>query len=156
MKTLIRAAAFTLLTLPAFAQDTTALAREYVELPAVQEMMKDMFSPEMLSTQFKATLPPHVSLTDDQIARIGTLMSGEMMALRPQMEKLMVTASAETFTAAELEAMIAFYTSEHGATIMKKMQPFMTSIMADLGPEMLSMQQRITPELIKIIQESAN
>ncbi|MHA3915373.1 DUF2059 domain-containing protein [Halovulum sp. GXIMD14793] len=156
MKTLVRTAAFTLLTLPASAQDTTALATEYVELPAVQEILQDMFSAEVLTAQFKINLTPDSSLSDDQLTRIGILMAKKLAPLRPRMEEAMITASAEIFTAAELEAMIAFHATEHGAAIMTKMQPFMISVMTELGPEMLSIQQRMAPEFMKIIEEPVN
>lgn len=155
MKTLVRAAAFTLLTLPAFAQDTTALATEYVELPAVQEILQDMFSAEVLTAQFKINLTPESSLSDDQLTRIGILMAKKLAPLRPRMEEAMIASSAEIFTAAELEAMIAFHATEHGATIMKKMQPLMTSVMTDVAPELRSIQESMAPEFMKIIEEPA-
>ena len=41
LRTTFLAAATVVLTLPAFAQDTTALATQYVNMPEVQQMMTD-------------------------------------------------------------------------------------------------------------------
>lgn len=152
MKKIAYAAAFALLSTPVFAQDTTALAEQYVNMPEVQTMIDDMFSPDTMANQFAASLPPNVTLTDDQKSQIGTLMSGAMNDLRPRLEELMTSGSAETFSAAELQALIDFYGSEHGSAIMSKMQPFFTNVMAQMAPEMQEMQQKITPQLIQIIQ----
>lgn len=153
MKRTLLAAVLTLMTAPAFAQDTTALAEQYVNMPEVQTMISEMFSPEAIANQFEATLPPGMTVTEDQKARVGELMSAEMSAIRPRMQELMISGSAETFSAPELRALIDFYSSEHGAAIMTKMQPFFTSVMNKIAPEMQAMQARIAPELIKILQE---
>lgn len=79
-------------------------------------------------------------------------MSEAMNELRPRLEELMVTGSAEVFTAPELQALIDFYRSEHGAAIMSKMQPLMAQTMGQLAPEMQALQQRVAPEIIKIMQ----
>ncbi len=146
------AASFSLLATPLFAQDTTALAQEYVNMPEVQSMITDMFSPQTMGAQVAATLPPGVTVTPDQQQRIGEVMSEAMNDLRPRLEELMVTASAESLSTAELEALIAFYRSEHGAAIMTKMSSFITKVMGQLAPEMQAMQQRVTPQLIEIMQ----
>jgi len=153
MKRTILAAALTLMTAPAFAQDTTELAGQYVNMPEVQTMISEMFSPTAMANQVEATLPPGMVISPDQKQRIGQLMSGEMIAVRPRMEELMISGSAATFTAAELTALIDFYSSEHGAAIMGKMQPFFTSVMNQLAPEMQAMQLRLAPQLIQILQE---
>ena len=152
LRTTFLAAATVVLTLPAFAQDTTALATQYVNMPEVQNMITDMFSPTSMGAQVAATLPPGVTITQDQQQQIGEVMSTAMNDLRPRMEELMISGSAATFSAAELEALIAFYQSEHGAAIMTKMNSFMTTVMGQLAPEMQAMQQRVTPQIIEIMQ----
>lgn len=145
-------AAFALLTTSSFAQDTTALAQEYVNMPEVQNMITDMFSPQSMGAQVIANLPPGMIITNDQERQIGEVMSEAMNELRPRLEELMVTGSAEVFTAPELQALIDFYRSEHGAAIMSKMQPLMAQTMGQLAPEMQALQQRVAPEIIKIMQ----
>ncbi|MEM6305294.1 MAG: DUF2059 domain-containing protein [Pseudomonadota bacterium] len=137
---------------PAVGQDTTELAQQYVNMPEVQNMITEMFSPATMGAQIAATLPPGVTLTPNQQTRIGEVMSAAMNDLRPRMEELMISGSAETFSAQELQALIAFYSSEHGAAVMTKMTPFMTSVMGQLAPEMQALQQKVTPQIIQIMQ----
>ena len=138
---------------PAAAQDLEALARQYAEMPATQRMMDEMMSPETLIAQFMATIPPGTEVSEDQQARIGALMAEALSDLRPQMEEAMVASTAATFTAPELEALIAFYGSEVGASVMGKMQPMMQDFMGRLGPEMGEMQRDLIPEVVRILGE---
>ncbi len=153
MKRLLFAAALVLLTAPAVAQDKTALATQYVNMPGVQNMMTEMFSPTAMADQMAATLPANITLSEEQKQKIGVVMSDAMSDLRPRLEELMVTGVADTFSAGELQALIDFYSSEHGATVMKKMAPFMTTILRQLQPEMHELQRKITPEIVRILQE---
>ncbi len=141
-----------MLPLPALA-DTATLAQDYANLPAVQQMFDDMFSPEALAQQFKASVPPGTNVPEDKLSRIGALMSTEMNKLRPEMTRIMVSGMADVFTEEELSALIAFYSSEHGESAMRKMQPFMASIMGQLAPRMTEMQQATLPKIIAIMQE---
>lgn len=145
------------LALPAAAQDAApdaqALAEQYVALPGVQQMMTDMFSPEAVMAQMMAAMPPDATLTQDQQDRIGALMSERLGALRPSMEAAMVSASAQTFTPEELQAMNDFYGSEVGASILAKTQPMMAQVMGQIGPEMQAAQQAVIPEVMAIMQE---
>lgn len=154
MKHLFQIAAFTLLATPVLAQDTTELARQYTNMPEVQNMITEMFSPETLSAQMVASLPPGVTMTATQQSRIGQVMSVAMNELRPRLEEIMISGSAETFSADELKALIAFYSSEHGGAVMSKMSPFMASVMGGLAPEMQEMQAKLMPQIIEIMQET--
>ncbi len=153
MKHFIAAAAFALLGTAAFAQSTAELAEQYVKMPQVQSMISDLFSPISLGNQVAAGLPAGMTLTDDKKQRIGDVMATAMNDLRPRMEELMISGSAETFTTDELQALIAFYGSEHGSKVMSKMQPFMATVMGQLAPEMQALQAKVGPEVVKIIQE---
>lgn len=137
----------------AAAQDTTALAQQYVNMPQVQQMVTDMFAPDAMGAQVVSSLPPNMSVTPDQQQRIGAVMSEAMNNLRPRMEELMVSGSADVFSAEELQALIDFYGSEHGAAVMSKMQPFMASIMGKLQPEMQALQAQVGPKIVEILQE---
>ncbi|WP_167767002.1 DUF2059 domain-containing protein [Jannaschia formosa] len=141
------------LAAPAWAQDDTrALAEEYVALPGVQVVMDEMFAPEALVAQFMSQIPPTVEVSEAKQARIGALMSEALGSLRPELEAAMIESSAATFTAPELEALIAFYETEEGASVMTKMQPMMADFLARMGPRLTEMQQGIVPEVIAILQ----
>ncbi len=135
----------------AMAQDVQALAEEYVAMPEVQQMITDMFSPESMAAQFKTGLPPGMELTDSQSERIGILMSETMNSFRPRMEELMISSSAKHFSAEELQALIDFYRSEHGASVMAKMQPYMQDIMGTMMPEMMTAMQNVGGEIQTIM-----
>lgn len=106
-----------------------------------------------MAAQFEARLPPGIQLSDDQRERIGVIMSEGMMRVRPRLEQLMVEGMATNFSVDELQALIDFYSSEHGATVMRKMQPFMQQVMGELGPELNAMQKEMIPKVVKIVQE---
>ncbi len=76
-----------------------------------------------------------------------------MNDLRPRLEALMISSSADTFSADELQALIDFYSSEHGAAVMTKMTPFMADVMGKLQPEMQALQLKVGPEIARIMQE---
>lgn len=133
------------------AQDVQALAEQYVGMPEVQQMMTDMFSPESMAAQFKTGLPPGMTLTDNQSSKIGALMSEAMNGFRPRLEALMIESSAKHFSAEELQALIDFYKSEHGASVMAKMQPYMQDVMGTMMPEMMTVMSEIGPEIQAIM-----
>jgi hypothetical protein len=135
----------------AMAQDVQALAEEYVRMPEVQNMITEMFSPASMAAQFKMGLPPGMELTDSQSERIGQLMSDTMNQFRPKMEELMISSSAKHFTVEELQALIDFYKSEHGASVMAKMQPYMQDFMAQMMPDMMTAMQAVGGEIQAIM-----
>ncbi|WP_333815447.1 DUF2059 domain-containing protein [Tabrizicola sp.] len=135
----------------AMAQDVQALAEEYVHMPEVQQMMTEMFSPASMAAQFKTGLPPGTVLTDSQMERIGALMSETMTQFRPRMEELMIASSAKHFTAEELQALIDFYKSEHGAAVMAKMQPYMQDFMGQMMPDIMTAMQAIQGDIMTIM-----
>ncbi|MCF6272100.1 MAG: DUF2059 domain-containing protein [Rhodobacteraceae bacterium] len=153
MKPQFLAAAIALFTVPAFAQDTNELAIQYVELPAVQNMMTEMFSPTSMGNQMAASFPAGLNLSDEKILQIGEVMSQAMSDIRPAMETQMILGSAEFFSVDELQALIDFYSSEAGASILLKMTPFMAHVLGELQPQMQAMQLRVQPEIIAIVQE---
>jgi hypothetical protein len=153
MKHALAAISMIALAGPVLAQSTEELAQEYVALPANQQMMEDMFSGESFAAQMAATLPPQMNLSDDQMQRIGAAMAGAMAPLLPQMEAAMLEATAQTFTVEELQAMIDFYGSEIGASILAKSPGLMQTAMARIAPAMMQMQQQVMPEIMAIMQE---
>ena len=153
IRPLLAAAALALsLTSPAAAQDMRALAQAYVDLPANQQMMADMLSPQSMAAQFAAGLPPGTPVSEAQLARIGTLMATTMADLQPLMRDSMIDTAAATFTEAELRALTEFYSSEVGSSILLKMQPFFQTTMAEIQPRMMQQTQAIIPQIIAIMQ----
>lgn len=138
----------------AAAQGINELAREYMGLPAVQEMMTDMFSPSTMGQQFVNSLPPGMSPSDKQVAEIGGILSDAMGEVRPEMERLMERQSAVVFTEAELQAMIDFYSSDIGASILKKNTRFFTATMADLNPKIIAAVQMRQGDIMQVLQGS--
>lgn len=140
------------LAAPVGAQDMRALAQAYVDLPANQQMMADMLSPQSMAAQFAAGLPPGTPVSDAQLAEIGALMATTMADVQPLMRESMIETAATTFTEAELRALTDFYSSEVGSSILLKMQPFFQATMADIQPRIMQQTQAIIPQIIAIMQ----
>lgn len=151
MRAFTFAIALALTPLAATAQSVEELAREYAALPAVQEMTTAMFSPEASAAQIAATMPPGVELSEQQLSDLGTLLSEELEDFQPRLEVLMIDAMAETFTAEELTAMIEFYSSDVGRSILVQTQPMFTNIMTELAPEMQARMMGRQADIMAII-----
>ena len=134
-----------------FAQSTEELAQEYAALPAVQDMMAAMFSPEASAAQLEASLPPGMDLSAEQLDQIGQIISAELVDFQPRLEVLMIEGMVETFTEEEIQAMIDFYSSDIGASILVKTQPMFTGIMTTLAPEMQPRMMSRQAEIIAVI-----
>lgn len=131
---------------------TQKLAREYVNLPGVQKMFDDMLEPDAIAAQIAATVRTNAKIDDVKMRRISTIIHDEMTAIRPRIEKVMAETAAESFSAEELQALIDFYKSPHGSSIMAKMQPFFQKYLIELTPELQKAQRKIrlkTNEIIK-------
>ncbi|MBU2983185.1 DUF2059 domain-containing protein [Lentibacter algarum] len=154
MKTLLKTLALLLLmTGTAQAQSRMELARQYVELPAVQQMMRDMFSPETMYLQMKASMPAAAKISNAKKRRIGNVMSQGMMQVLPTFNKVMIRESARAFTKAELKAMVTFYSSPEGASILRKSTGFMNKSLAKIAPQMQAVQKAVTPAIINILKD---
>jgi hypothetical protein len=139
------------LALPMQAQTVQDLASEYANLPGVQQMIDEMFSPESAADQFRNSLPDG-ALTEAQIAEIGAVMSDAMMTLRPRLQEVMITGITETFTAAELQALIDFYASPEGSSAMRKAQTLMQTVMVELAPDLQALQAEMFPRIVEIVE----
>ncbi len=157
MKNLISTALIALALLvgasTADAQSRKQLAREYVELPAMQSMMREMFSAENMYQQFSSGKPDHVKITKAQQRQIGEVMSKEMMKILPEFNRIMIKESARGFTKDELKAMIAFYSTPEGAAILSKTTSFMNRAMHSLQPSMKEVLAAMTPQLLEILRD---
>lgn len=136
-----------------WAQSRIELAEQYSALPAVQQMMEDMFSPEASASQFKATLPPGFEISEDQLLRVGEVMSNVLKGLQPRMVELQNTAIADVFTEEEIRAMIEFHSTEIGASILVKTQPMFTAVMGQLTPEIVQAMGAKQGEISEILSE---
>ncbi len=153
MRSILFAAALAITPTLAAAQADEALVREYAALPAVQQMMAAMMSPEAATAQLEATLPPGLELSDEQLTQIGLIMSEELVDFQPRMEVLMIDAMIESFTNEEVQAMIDFYSSDVGASILLRTQPMFTSIMATMAPELQGRMMARQADIMAIIMQ---
>lgn len=148
------AAAFVfLMAFPVWAQSRLELAEQYSALPAVKQMMDEMFSPEASASQFKATLPPGFEITENQLLRVGVVMSDVLKGLQPRMVELQNSAIAEVFTEEEIRAMIDFHSTDVGAQILIKTQPMFTAVMGQLTPEIVQAMGAKQGEISAILSE---
>lgn len=153
MKHTVFAASFVLAAMPALAQDRNELAQSYVNLPEVQAMIDDMFSPNAMAVQFRSNLPAGVTFPDENIQRVAIVLSDAMNTLRPRMTELMIASTSRNLSAEEIEALIAFYSSEHGAAIMSKMPLIMEEVMTGLAPELRATNANLGAEIQSILIE---
>ncbi len=133
-------------------QATQKLAREYVDLPGVQKMLDDMLSPDAIAAQIAAKMPANAKIDNVKMRRISTVIHDELTAIRPRMEKVMTENVAEAFSAEELQALIDFYQSPHGSSIMAKMQPLFQNVLIELGPELQNSQRKMRLKIDEIIK----
>lgn len=138
MRTTVFALALALSPATLHAQSNTELAQQYAALPAVQEMMASMISPEATAGQLAATLPPGVNLNDDQMSRLAALLSEELVDFQPTLEALMINAMADTFTVDELQAQIEWASSDVGSAVIAQTQPLMARITNEMAPDLLA------------------
>lgn len=146
--------ALAFLTGVASADETTRkLSQEYVNLPGVQKMMDDMLSPDAMAAHIAARAPANARIDEKKKRLISKVMADEFKAFRPHMVAVMTAKAAEIFSAEELRALIEFYQSPHGSSIMAKMQTFSQQFLVALAPDLRNMQQKLTLKIDKIIKD---
>lgn len=143
------AVALALLTTAGHAQTVEEAARAYIDSPVQQAMMDDMLSAEAFIQQFRAMGVP---IPEDRMEAVAMAIAEELAALRPMMEESMFDAAVGTFTAEELVALNEFYSSDLGASIAGKMQPFLESFYAEMGPQLQAVQGQIVERITPILQ----
>ena len=146
---------FTFIAFAFFASKATAQSQElidaataYVDSPVQQELMEDMLSPEGIMAQmglFGGSMP------QEKMDALAQIVSEELDTIKPALRQASINGMASNFSLEEIEALNAFYSSEHGASAMKKMNPFMQQTMAAMAPDFARMQgnlaRRIEEEL---------
>ncbi|MGB0960551.1 MAG: DUF2059 domain-containing protein [Halocynthiibacter sp.] len=136
-----------------FAGEREDLAKEYVQLPAVQTLLMNVYSPDATSGIMQSMMPPGIQLSEDQLRRVGELMAKHFTPLIPHLETSMEKTAAEVFTVEELKAMIEFYSSSAGESILGKSNVLMQKSMAEMAPHMMGAVQKLQPEMVKILSE---
>ncbi len=136
--------------LPLHANASEELAKQYLELPAMQKMVDEMFTPATLKSQLAPALP---GVSDDKLDKITALMSEELTKMKPEMQTMMLEGATETYSDGELQAMIDFYSTEIGAEVLVKTGKFTQSYMAEMGPMMQSVMQKMGPQVAEIMSQ---
>lgn len=126
----------------ALAQDAERVeaAQTYVNSKGQQTLMDDMLSPEGVMAQM-GLLDGRVPEEKQQI--LAMIVSEELASIRPVMEDAMINGMAQNFTLEEIEAMAEFYSSDVGASAMRKMNPFMAQTMQQIGSQFQEMQANL-------------
>lgn len=151
MRRALIAVAFSLFAAPAFSQtpELLAAAEQYVDTPAVQEIIRQSLSGPALANMVAEGFPANVQLSPEKMERIGNVLAEAAQPLLPKMREAMIYAAARQFTPEELNALMDFYNSEHGASVMQKMHPYLMDVMGRIAPEMAKLQQAALPKMIK-------
>lgn len=139
---------FLILGSAAAAQDAakTEAARSFVGSAGQQAVLDKMLSVERVLQQ--------TGLTPDRIPQgkepaIRAIITEELAIIRPALEKEMADSAADVFSAAELEALTAFYQSEEGASAVGKMELFETVTLRAFGPAFNEARERMAGRLQK-------
>lgn len=138
----------------AFAQDNAAklaLAREAIAAMQADKMFDGMAAQmKQMAAQFS---PLPADATQEQRQKAEELQ-GKIMDLSMNEAKAMIgkmdAIYAAVYSEAELRAMLTFFKSPEGQSMMAK-QP---QVMAQIMPLMQEMQQNLMPKMQKLIQEA--
>lgn len=149
-KTLKAAAVIAFLATPSLAQDNLALAKQYMSLPAVENMITEMFSGDIMVAQMEANMGG-ITLSETQKQKLSTLMGGLMTKLRPQVNDAMLKTTAEIMTAEEIKYMIEVYSTPLGASIVGKTAEMMTRSQALMGPAIMEEMMSAMPQIQEIM-----
>jgi len=135
----------------AFGQDDAlrAASERYVKNPVQQKLLDEMLSADAIVVQIRAMLP---QLSEQQIQMVGQIASEEISTVRPALEGAMIDAAAQTFTLQEIVALEEFYSTPEGASVMRKMQPYMAEAMGMVAEPLQQAQVRIAQRIQKEIK----
>lgn len=119
-------------------------------MPAVQNMMDEMFAGDILAAQFEANLGG-IQLREGQKDSLATLMEGMMQKLRPTINDVMTQSTAEVFNADEIRFVIDVYSTPMGAAVMGKTSQMLTSVQTELGPVIMDEVMAMMPQIEEIM-----
>jgi hypothetical protein len=124
---------------PAVSAKSEALVRRYLKAIHFERLMDTMIS-AMLPVMSDQVAQQHPSLTSEQRAMISEVVRDTMREdLMPKMLEKMVPIYAQTFTESELEAIVAFYETPVGQSMIEKtpsLAPKSAEVVRELMPEM--------------------
>ncbi|MEO1040945.1 MAG: DUF2059 domain-containing protein [Pseudomonadota bacterium] len=119
-------------------------AESYVKGPAMKEIFDQMLDEQGIVNQMSTLMP--TSASSDQRQRALAIALEEFKKIRPEMETIMIEASAQTFTLKELKAANAFYATPEGQGMVSKTNTFNQTMMQAYMPlmerYMMTMQRR--------------
>lgn len=136
-------------------EDRRALAKEYALLPANQQMISDMLSPKVMRSNLEVGMPQGLGIPDEVLDEAAAVLSEEILLKKPELNGVMVEAAAQNFTIAELEAMIAFYSTPEGASAAAKMGTYMVDVNRLMAPTIQEVQTKAQPRLMEIFMNAA-
>lgn len=129
-------------------QEQLDAAHSYVNTLAHQKLMDDILSPGALMAQMD---PTGTLIPNDKKGPITTIISEEMIAIRPVMLESIAQGMAARFTLEEINALTEFSSSPIGASAMSKMATYVHETLISVRPQIQQMQlnvvQRIQAEL---------
>lgn len=153
MKKYLLLTAISVLTLTGFADDNAAklaLAREAIAATQADKMLDSMGGMiKQLAIQ-QAQLPPEATAEQRQkfdafMSKVMDITMGEAKLMIAQMDAVY----AEVYSEAELKAMVAFFRSPEGQSMLAK-QPH---VMAKIMPLAQQMQQKLLPKIQQLIEK---
>ncbi len=125
-------------------EETRELAARYLSLPAIQKMNDDLYGGNVIDSM----MAMQDSLPEEIRKQLATILSEEFAKIRPGMEEAMIESAAATYSAEELQAMIAFYESPEGASVAVKTAPFTQKTFEIFGPQMEEFQKAVVTRLM--------
>ncbi|WP_018631703.1 DUF2059 domain-containing protein [Neomegalonema perideroedes] len=125
-------------------EETRELAARYLSLPAIQKMNDDLYGGNVIDSM----MAMQDSLPEEIRKQLATILSEEFAKIRPGMEEAMIESAAATYSAEELQAMIAFYESPEGASMAVKTAPFTQKTFEIFGPQMEEFQKAVVTRLM--------
>ncbi len=144
MKRLLLGLSFVLaLSVGSAAQEAerTALAEQYMALPAMQTMLDQVLGPGFIEPMLASM--GGVAAMPQKRERAVAIVTEELARVRPGMVKAMTVSAAEVYSEAELKALIAFNSTPEAVAINAKLNAFNQAYLSRFSPEMTAMQQRI-------------
>lgn len=123
--------------------ETLALAERYLTLPAIQQMNDQLYGGNVLDSM----MAMQEGLPDEVRSAMAKILREEFAKMRPALEEVMIETAAETYSAAELEALIAFYESPEGASVAVKTGPFTQKVFVNFSDGLADFQQAVVKRL---------
>jgi len=127
-----------------------ALAREAIAAMQVDKMLDNMAGQIKQMAMQRAQLPPTATAEQRQqfdtfMGRVTDLAMSEVRTMVSRLDSIY----ADVYTEAELKAIIGFFTTPEGKSMLAKQPQVMTRLM----PLMQEMQQAMLPKLQKLAQD---